>query len=53
MRVCKGCGYWINFDPLLNAWVDEDDDDSCYDENLNLIGDHKPLYNYWDNADES
>lgn len=42
-KVCKKCGYYINYDIILEAWTDEDDDDACYDNELNFQGFHEPV----------
>ena len=33
-------GYWINL--VDGAWVDEENDDQCYDDDTNLLGQHAP-----------
>lgn len=39
-KPCKKCGYYIYLDK--DTWYDEwDDDEVCYDENTNMIGDGK------------
>jgi hypothetical protein len=42
-RICQGCGYWIDYSTDRGAWTDEHDDDACYDNDLNLMGLHKPI----------
>lgn len=39
---CGGCGHAVNL--VDGQWVDEDDDDQCYDDDTNRLGTHWPAH---------